>query len=266
MSSVLVGHVTKEGSLAGPRVLEHLVDTVLSFEGERHHALRLLRAVKHRFGATDELGLFEMTDAGLESVPDPSALFLADRRPGTPGSVVAPCSTGTARCWWRCRRSSRRHRSRAAPLRAGPRQRPARARRRGAAAARAHAVRQARRAHRDRGRCHARWSPAPTSRSPWRSRRRTKGIPVPARRRGVRRGGARRRAPPGAPDRRDGSPRPPASGSGGRSCRRARRSSCPTSRSSGCARSMRRCAWCAPTTSASAARPDRPGGPSTDDR
>ena len=78
----------------GPRVLEHLVDTVLSFEGERHHALRLLRAVKHRFGATDELGLFEMTDAGLASVPDPSALFLADRRPGTPGSVVAPVLDG----------------------------------------------------------------------------------------------------------------------------------------------------------------------------
>jgi DNA repair protein RadA/Sms len=94
MSAVLVGHVTKEGSLAGPRVLEHLVDTVLSFEGERHHALRLLRAVKHRFGAIDELGLFEMTDAGLESVPDPSALFLADRRAGTPGSVVAPVLDG----------------------------------------------------------------------------------------------------------------------------------------------------------------------------
>jgi DNA repair protein RadA/Sms len=94
MCTVLVGHVTKEGSLAGPRVLEHLVDTVLSFEGERHHALRLLRAVKHRFGATDELGLFEMTDGGLESVPDPSALFLADRRPGTAGSVVAPVLDG----------------------------------------------------------------------------------------------------------------------------------------------------------------------------
>jgi DNA repair protein RadA/Sms len=94
MSAVLVGHVTKEGSLAGPRVLEHLVDTVLSFEGERHHALRLLRAVKHRFGAIDELGLFEMTDGGLDSVPDPSALFLADRRPGTPGSVVAPVLDG----------------------------------------------------------------------------------------------------------------------------------------------------------------------------
>ena len=91
---VLVGHVTKDGGLAGPRVLEHLVDTVLSFEGERHHALRLLRAVKHRFGATDELGLFEMTDRGLDGVPDASALFLADRRPGTSGSVVVPVLEG----------------------------------------------------------------------------------------------------------------------------------------------------------------------------
>lgn len=94
MATVLVGHVTKDGGLAGPRVLEHLVDTVLSFEGERHHALRLLRAVKHRFGATDELGLFEMTGTGLVGVPDPSALFLADRRPGTAGSVVAPTLDG----------------------------------------------------------------------------------------------------------------------------------------------------------------------------
>lgn len=94
VASVLVGHVTKDGSLAGPRVLEHLVDTVLSFEGERHHALRLLRAVKHRFGSIDELGLFEMTDMGLAGVPDPSALFLADRRPGTAGSVVAPVLDG----------------------------------------------------------------------------------------------------------------------------------------------------------------------------
>ena len=94
MSTVLVGHVTKDGGLAGPRVLEHLVDTVLSFEGERHHALRLLRALKHRFGSTDELGLFEMTGAGLDGVPDPSALFLADRRPGIAGSVVAPVLDG----------------------------------------------------------------------------------------------------------------------------------------------------------------------------
>jgi DNA repair protein RadA/Sms len=94
LATVLVGPVTKEGGLAGPRVLEHLVDTVLSFEGESHHALRLLRASKHRFGSTDELGLFEMTGSGLAGVPDPSALFLADRRPGTAGSVVAPVLDG----------------------------------------------------------------------------------------------------------------------------------------------------------------------------
>ena len=91
---VLVGHVTKDGGLAGPRVLEHLVDTVLSFEGDRHHALRLLRAVKHRYGGTGELGVFEMTDRGLVGVADPSALFLADRRPGEPGSVVVPVLDG----------------------------------------------------------------------------------------------------------------------------------------------------------------------------
>lgn len=93
-SVVIVGHVTKDGGLAGPRALEHLVDTVLGLEGERHHALRLLRASKHRFGSTHELGLFEMTDDGLMAVPDPSALFLADRQPGTAGSVVAPVLDG----------------------------------------------------------------------------------------------------------------------------------------------------------------------------
>ncbi len=91
---ILVGHVTKDGGLAGPRVLEHVVDTVLSFEGERHHALRLLRAVKHRFGSTNELGLFEMTEMGLRSVPDASKLFLADRRAGVPGSIVVPTLEG----------------------------------------------------------------------------------------------------------------------------------------------------------------------------
>ncbi|HEX2063940.1 MAG TPA: DNA repair protein RadA [Acidimicrobiales bacterium] len=93
-STLLVGHVTKDGELAGPRVLEHLVDTVLSFEGERHHALRLLRAVKHRFGATGTLGLFEMAGTGLVGVPDPSGLLLADRREGVPGSVVVPVLEG----------------------------------------------------------------------------------------------------------------------------------------------------------------------------
>ena len=91
---ILVGHVTKEGSLAGPRVLEHIVDTVLSFEGERHHALRLLRATKHRFGPTSELGLFEMAGVGLIGVPDPSQLFLGDRRTGVPGSAIAPTMEG----------------------------------------------------------------------------------------------------------------------------------------------------------------------------
>ena len=94
ITMVLVGQVTKEGGLAGPRVLEHLVDTVLSFEGERHHALRLLRASKHRFGPTNELGLFEMAEAGLIPVPDPSQLFLADRRTGVPGSAVVPTIEG----------------------------------------------------------------------------------------------------------------------------------------------------------------------------
>jgi DNA repair protein RadA/Sms len=94
VSVVLVGHVTKEGSLAGPRVLEHVVDTVLSFEGDRHHALRLLRAVKHRFGSSEELGLFEMGERGLTGVPDASGLLLTDRRPGVPGSVVVPTMDG----------------------------------------------------------------------------------------------------------------------------------------------------------------------------
>src|SRR5207237_522227 len=73
MATILVGHVTKDGALAGPRVLEHAVDTVLSFDGDRHHALRLLRAVKHRFGATGEIGLFEMAEDGLAGVADPAA-------------------------------------------------------------------------------------------------------------------------------------------------------------------------------------------------
>jgi DNA repair protein RadA/Sms len=91
---VLVGHVTKDGALAGPRVLEHLVDTVLSVEGDRHHALRLVRATKHRFGPTGELGLFAMGDAGLVAVTDPHTLLLGDRRLGTPGSAVLPAMEG----------------------------------------------------------------------------------------------------------------------------------------------------------------------------
>jgi DNA repair protein RadA/Sms len=86
--TVLVGHVTKDGSLAGPKVLEHVVDTVLYFEGERHHAHRVVRAVKNRFGAVSELGVFEMTGAGLRPVPNPSTLFLSERAAGAPGSAV----------------------------------------------------------------------------------------------------------------------------------------------------------------------------------
>jgi DNA repair protein RadA/Sms len=78
---ILVGHVTKEGQIAGPRVVEHMVDTVLYFEGERGHQFRILRAVKNRFGPADEIGVFEMTGAGLAEVANPSALFLSARRP-----------------------------------------------------------------------------------------------------------------------------------------------------------------------------------------
>ncbi len=94
LATVLVGHVTKDGALAGPRVLEHAVDTVLMIEGERHHTLRLLRARKHRFGSTNELGVLEMTETGLVGVPDPSGLLLDDRCGGLPGSVVSPAMVG----------------------------------------------------------------------------------------------------------------------------------------------------------------------------
>ncbi|MEE8507721.1 MAG: DNA repair protein RadA, partial [Myxococcota bacterium] len=92
---VLIGHVTKEGMLAGPRVLEHLVDVVLSLEGDRSHAFRLLRAMKNRFGSTREVGVFTMTDAGLEGVANPSELFLSERRTGAPGSCIAPMVEGS---------------------------------------------------------------------------------------------------------------------------------------------------------------------------
>ena len=88
LPTILVGHVTKDGSLAGPKVLEHVVDTVLYFEGGQHHAHRVVRAVKNRFGAASELGVFEMTGAGLRPVPNPSQLFLAERPANKPGSSV----------------------------------------------------------------------------------------------------------------------------------------------------------------------------------
>src|SRR5690606_20600869 len=95
LPTILVGHVTKDGSLAGPKVLEHVVDTVLYFEGEQHHAHRVVRAVKNRFGAVSELGVFEMTGNGLRPVPNPSRLFLAERSLGVPGSVVLSTIEGS---------------------------------------------------------------------------------------------------------------------------------------------------------------------------
>ncbi len=115
---VLIGHVTKEGTLAGPRVLEHMVDATLYFEGDRGHQFRILRAVKNRFGATDEIGVFEMTDRGLMEVPNPSALFLAERPRqylgqrgvrrdgGHAAGAGGSAGAALARCW-RLRRGGR---------------------------------------------------------------------------------------------------------------------------------------------------------------
>ena len=91
----LVGHVTKEGAIAGPRVLEHMVDTVLYLEGERFHSFRLLRSVKNRFGSTNEVGVFDMTEKGLTEVKNPSEAFLAERMPNAPGSAIAVTMEGT---------------------------------------------------------------------------------------------------------------------------------------------------------------------------
>jgi DNA repair protein RadA/Sms len=91
----LIGHVTKEGSIAGPKALEHIVDTVLYFEGERHHNHRIVRATKNRFGAANEVGVFEMTGTGLVAVANPSEVFLAERPKGASGSVVTACMEGT---------------------------------------------------------------------------------------------------------------------------------------------------------------------------
>ena len=95
LATFLVGHVTKDGAIAGPRVLEHLVDTVLYFEGEQHHAYRVLRAVKNRFGSTNEIGVFEMAERGLVEVANPSGFFLSERPIDAPGSVVVASLEGT---------------------------------------------------------------------------------------------------------------------------------------------------------------------------
>jgi DNA repair protein RadA/Sms len=95
ITTFLIGHVTKDGNLAGPKSLEHIVDTVLYFEGEKHQHHRIVRAVKNRFGAISELGVFEMTGAGLQAVPNPSALFLSERLAGSPGSAVVATIEGS---------------------------------------------------------------------------------------------------------------------------------------------------------------------------
>jgi len=93
--TLIVGHVTKQGDLAGPRLLEHMVDTVLYFEGERHYTYRIVRSVKNRFGSTHEIGVFEMKESGLVEVGNPSAMFLSERSQGMAGSVVVACMEGT---------------------------------------------------------------------------------------------------------------------------------------------------------------------------
>jgi DNA repair protein RadA/Sms len=93
--TLLVGHVTKDGAIAGPKLLEHMVDTVLYFEGDRNHIFRILRAVKNRFGSTNEIGVFEMKDEGLDEVANPSAVFLSERPANAPGSAVTASMEGT---------------------------------------------------------------------------------------------------------------------------------------------------------------------------
>ena len=95
IATFIVGHVTKEGNIAGPRMLEHMVDTVLYFEGEKHHSFRLLRAVKNRFGSTNEIGVFEMSSTGLSEVENPSQLFLEERLADAAGSAVVVSMEGT---------------------------------------------------------------------------------------------------------------------------------------------------------------------------
>ncbi len=124
---ILVGHVTKDGQIAGPRVLEHMVDTVLYFEGERGHQFRILRSVKNRFGPANEIGVFEMTDGGLMEVANPSALFLAERRGNCLGRRgLPPASRARGRSWSKSRLWFRRRprRRRAVPWLAGTDNRP----------------------------------------------------------------------------------------------------------------------------------------------
>src|SRR5699024_3460528 len=95
IATFIVGHVTKEGQIAGPRLLEHMVDTVLYFEGDEHHAYRILRAVKNRFGSTNEMGIFEMKLSGLKGVKNPSYMFLEQRSTHVPSSTIVSTMEGT---------------------------------------------------------------------------------------------------------------------------------------------------------------------------
>jgi DNA repair protein RadA/Sms len=112
LATVLVGHVTKDGAIAGPRLLEHLVDVVLSFEGDRHSRLRLVRATKNRFGPADEVGCFELGDDGIRSLADPTGLFLSRHADPVPGTCVTVTVEGRRPLLaevqrWSCRPSSR---------------------------------------------------------------------------------------------------------------------------------------------------------------
>ena len=170
---VMIGHVTKEGALAGPRVLEHMVDTVLYFEGDNHSTFRLVRAIKNRFGAVNELGVFAMTDRGLRAVSNPSALFLSQHAQPVPGSCVLVTQEGTpADAGRRSRRWSTppTRRSRAGCRWA--RRRPARAAAGGAAPACRHPGLRPGRLRQCGRRACASPSRPPTSRSCWPSCRR----------------------------------------------------------------------------------------------
>ena len=123
---MLVGHVTKEGALAGPRVLEHIVDTVLYFEGDTHSSFRLVRAIKNRFGAVNEIGVFAMTEKGLKGVANPSAIFLSTHGEPVPGSLRAGHARRHAAAAGRDAGAGRQRRAEPAPALGRPRARPAR--------------------------------------------------------------------------------------------------------------------------------------------
>ena len=114
MPVFLIGHITKDGTIAGPKVLEHMVDVVLQFEGERTHFYRILRGIKNRFGSTNEIGIFEMTDMGLKEVANPSEVFLSQRNYGASGCVISSAAKVSPFL-----RMAHRNRSRACFLRSG---------------------------------------------------------------------------------------------------------------------------------------------------